>query len=95
MLEDQRSSSGKPPRKKIRIEHIPKLSRVEDLLELKCFLLEILHTILDRGAGRPPDPPPMKSGGGLRPVFMIFLRLPVLLAIQGAKRGGDECMGAR
>ncbi|MDD3621190.1 MAG: hypothetical protein PHQ81_02155 [Methanofollis sp.] len=38
------------------IEHIPELSMVEDLLELKCFPPEILIALLDRGACRPPDP---------------------------------------
>ncbi|MDD3623073.1 MAG: hypothetical protein PHQ81_11790 [Methanofollis sp.] len=37
-------------RAEIEKEHIPKLSRVEGLLELKCFLPEILNALLHRGS---------------------------------------------
>jgi len=39
------------------IEHIPQLSRVEDLLKLKCFIPEILNPLLSRGGGTPPGSP--------------------------------------
>ncbi|MBP2145809.1 hypothetical protein J2129_001263 [Methanofollis sp. W23] len=40
---------------------------------LECASLpETLNALFHRGAGRPPDPPPMKIGGGSHPVFTII-----------------------